>query len=1770
MKEGKVNANISEVGLHPKYAIKCEIERRYEPDLKTKMTQKNYGSENSFEHFVRNYQNLADEMAHVLSPGYSVNTSMRSENVDQESRGQPSTINEEQEPLNDQNSLPSSTHPSTFSTQASQQSTTTTGLRRGRRPDTPRGNNTHVVWTSGHQFQFPPPPINQYYPDCRSRTDQRYPPQVNQPLPRYVPYECNYQQYPNQPYPGLQQPQTTPDSHHQVPQQQQYAPPPTRSHEEIHTQQQNTQSHQQRLSNVTPAASANSSATANNNTFNAENLLTMIINDNQRRDQMMAELIRSLGTNTRDTNYNVLPDLSKSIATYDGTGGAVVAREWLRTLSAMKIRQHWTEDIALETASMNLTGGARDWYRMQGDEITTFDQFVAAFKNTFLFTESAGVIWNDMQKRIQGKDEDVTTYFFSKAKKCERLNLSFADTKEQILIGLRAKDLYETMSAKEHADLTHLYHSIMQDTSTREQRMQRIKSQTDRTGTSSTGSTSKSRATGATPGAQGSKELGTQGARDTRPPSSKTTRNLPSFNEEGEPKCYNCNSYGHVSKDCPSPAKPRHCRSCDKRHLPGDCGKVTTTINLVNTKGENSINKYLKRVKLGEVELTGLIDPGSAACTVKATVVLCHGWEMEKDLLTLQSFGPKEYQVSSPGVVTQNITIEGVQVERIPLRVVPDDSQATDVLIGRPFTDHPLINYHKVGEHLTFELVNTVLPIECICNDPEIQTQRVAKEVHIPPNLISLVQVISGNTERTLPVINTNDKPITLPVGKLLSRGKITAPPGPKAKDLWEPVIKEELNLGNDMPDDVGEELVNVLNQYRDTIAKNIHEIGCTDLVTMDIKEVPGSLPVSRRPYKTNDRERESIRTIVKEWKEAGIVTETNSPYASPILLVKKKTGEDRGVVDFRPLNLQTERIQFPLPELDEHLRQIGDAEKFITLDLAHGYLQVPLVPEARAKTAFITPDETGEFTRMVFGLMNAPFYFSKVMQLALGDLRDKVAMFYLDDILIPGKSWQDLSERLKLVLEALRRAKLTINLKKSFFMVDEVEYLGNTISKVGIQPGRRKAEAVSHYPVPNDKHEVRRFHGLASFFRKFIPSFAQVAEPLTRLLKKDAIFVWSDEQQRAYEKLRELITARPILKPYISSRPTELHTDASATGLGAMLMQRDDHNDLRLVYAISRRTTEPERHYHSSKMELLAIVWAVSRLRPILINVAFKIISDCQALIYLNSMKMRNAQVARWYATLNEFEYDIEHRPGTKMNHVDALSRAPVGLAEDESIAEERLLGIFSITDEVSEILLYQHSDEELRRKAEILKKAEKERTKYENGEVQDYELDQGILYKKRGEKLLFVIPKPMRKGLVVRYHDLQSHQGLERTLTKMGEFYYFPGMKRYVRQHIQSCIDCLVTKSRPGRQPGQLHPIPPGNRPFATVHIDHVGPYVSSSRKNKYVLVIVDNLTKFCVLKAVRDTKVSNVLKMMDEFVLTYGAPERIISDRGTCFTAHKFGEFCDQHGIRHVLNSPRHPRANGQVERLNATLTPAIQTNLQHEDGRDWDTRIRQIQRDLNESISKTTGKSPFQILYGYIPRHDEGMKRLLSHPSTNNYQLPQTIQDEVRRVITKEQERYKERHDRNRLKGVKYDVGEIIYIKKPPDLTGESTKLQIKTRGPLIITKVMDGDTYRVADLNPDKQGRRYAATAHVSQMKVWKPHHCDAESETELEQKETPTEDEEIPTDEEVVEEMTVPSKPDKEAQHLSDEENASKENQVQERPRRGSRRVRHPPQRLGY
>ncbi|KAK8768371.1 hypothetical protein V5799_015163 [Amblyomma americanum] len=392
--------------------------------------------------------------------------------------------------------------------------------------------------------------------------------------------------------------------------------------------------------------------------------------------------------------------------------------------------------------------------------------------------------------------------------------------------------------------------------------------------------------------------------------------------------------------------------------------------------------------------------------------------------------------------------------------------------------------------------------------------------------------------------------------------------------------------------------------------------------------------------------------------------------------------------------------------------------------------------------------------------------------------------------------------------------------------------------------------------------------------------------------------------------------------------------------------------------------------------------------------------------------------------------------------------------------------------------------------------------RTAEERALAQNFVLKEGRLFRETEangkKKLLYVMPKSMRKSLCVKFHDLEGHFGLDRTIAKISETYWFPGMRRYVREHIRRCFECLICKVPSGKEKGLLHPIPPGRRPFETIHADHLGPFVRSKKGNKYILVVIDNLTKYVRLFPSRDTSAKSVIKSCEDFTFSHGLPERIITDRGTCFTSKAFEEFCKARGIQHVLNSTRHPRANGQVERVNRTLVPTIMTTIDGNDQREWDIRLKGVEAFLNTSYNKSTGRTPFEVLYGYNPKFHDGALREIAETEDNvAWTNPEQLNAEVRTRILDSQAKYKKRFDMRHCSGDTLKAGDVVVMRCTPEHTGEPTKTQPRYKGPLVVTEVKPNDTYGVAALKGTRS-RHYATTAHISSLKTWSTSNKDVE------------------------------------------------------------------------
>ncbi|UYV70119.1 hypothetical protein LAZ67_7001862 [Cordylochernes scorpioides] len=848
-------------------------------------------------------------------------------------------------------------------------------------------------------------------------------------------------------------------------------------------------------------------------------------------------------------------------------------------------------------------------------------------------------------------------------------------------------------------------------------------------------------------------------------------------NDKGEPKCFNCNQFGHIARDCPAPRTTLTCRGCGQTgHKERNCTRPKEGLKVANLEVEGletvPPDVYLKDVKIDNKEtVKAMIDTGSSSCLMRESVARRISVDIEPDSTSLYGIGNQTAPAArTVGKTTVDLEIDGIVGREITVFIVNDDAQPYDLLIGRTWTDLPYVSFARIGKDLhigySSEFPFTNLQEEIKSRRIELRatetvqlesdsinfTSAITDEVKDGYVLFtgvddacvdSLLEVVDGKT--TVPIIsagkgklrvrknqcvgrvellNLDDIVVNLDVAEDSFQTKNEEKrEGQDQMKRKRPILPEDINVNHSLTSKERQEILDVVNEYRDCFALGMEELGCTDVTKMDIKEVDGSKPVCLRPYKTTASEREAIREIVREWKDNGIVTETRSPYASPVLLVRKKTGDHRLVVDYRRLNIQTVKDKFPLPRIDDLLEGLRNAKFFTTLDLAHGYLQIPLTDKAKLKTAFITPDDTGQFERMIFGLANAPAEFQRLMHTVLGPLLNKKAFCYLDDVIIPAKDWREMIERLREVLERIRSAKLTLKPSKCEFGRREVEFLGYVISTGGLKPGPRKIKAIEEFPEPKNVHDIRRFLGLTNFFRRFVKDFARKAEPLSRLTKKGSQFEWKEEQRRSFGGLRKDLVEYPVLAHYNPELKTEVHCDASAEGLAGMVLQMDEDGKWRLVYCVSKKTTEAEKMYHSSKLELMAIVWTLDRLRQFLVGIKFTVVTDCQALVYMNAKKTTNPQIARWYNLIQEYDFEIRHKPGEKMAHVDGMSRAPVDDPRDtmEEIVENNLEVCLTITLE-EQILMIQHSDPELRDLIQIFRKDPCDRTVGEQNRINDY----------------------------------------------------------------------------------------------------------------------------------------------------------------------------------------------------------------------------------------------------------------------------------------------------------------------------------------------------------------------------------------------------------------------------------------------------------------
>ena len=359
------------------------------------------------------------------------------------------------------------------------------------------------------------------------------------------------------------------------------------------------------------------------------------------------------------------------------------------------------------------------------------------------------------------------------------------------------------------------------------------------------------------------------------------------------------------------------------------------------------------------------------------------------------------------------------------------------------------------------------------------------------------------------------------------------------------------------------EELLGLLIKYQDVFAKSDTDLGRTSEIKHKI-DTGSAKPIRQKPRRIPIHMQDEVNKIMEGMLEQGIIEPSSSPWQSPVVLVRKADNTLRFCVDYRKVNEVTTKDSYNIPNITESLDYLSGAKYYCSLDLASGYWQVEMSSDDKEKTAFATPYHgLYQFNVMPFGLCNAPGTFERLMENVLAGLQFKTLLIYLDDIIIPCKTFKEGLEHLATVFSRFKTAGLKLKPRKCHLFQKEVKYLGHKVSENGIQTDPEKIEAVKAWPTPTNVHEVRSFIGLCSYYRKFIKSFSEVAEPLHRLTRKNQTFTWSRECEAAFTLLKEKLTTSPILAYPSVDKSFILDTDASDTAMGAVLSQRFEEGDV-------------------------------------------------------------------------------------------------------------------------------------------------------------------------------------------------------------------------------------------------------------------------------------------------------------------------------------------------------------------------------------------------------------------------------------------------------------------------------------------------------------------------------------------------------------------------------------------------------------------------------
>ena len=903
-------------------------------------------------------------------------------------------------------------------------------------------------------------------------------------------------------------------------------------------------------------------------------------------------------------------------------------------------------------------------------------------------------------------------------------------------------------------------------------------------------------------------------------------------------------------------------------------------------------------------------------------------------------------------------------------------------------------------------------------------------------------------------------------------------------------------------------------------------------------------MPRSRPMRRWSIGELEECRKQVNHLLDMGWIRPSTASHAASIVFARKADGTWRFCQDFRGLNAITARSVEPLPHVDQLVDETHGARFFTKLDLASAYHQFRIAEADQYKTSFRVPGGQYEFKVGAFGLHGMSSLLMRYMHRIfgrpvgpLGTGRDEAGaplpsmlgsfvQVYMDDVLVFSRTKEEHLAHVRQVLTILRQHRLFAKASKCEFCRPSVAFLGHVISAAGVSMDPRKVSAIAELAQPASFTDVRRFIGLANYYRRFIDRFSEIAAPLTALGSPRASFHWGPAEQHSFDALKRALTSAPVLRVWDRHRKTVLTTDASELAVSAILSQPDDAGNLLPVAFESRKLTVAERAYPPHMLELLAVVHALRTFRHYLLPQGgprpagethdFELHTDNQSIVWLQGQRTVSHHQARWLNTLAEFNFKVVHVPGSR-NRADPLSRKrfPDGTApaastgySDPGCDQELFAALaaappaftpvtnsadpggachFLAPEFVAELCSLLSADAFF---GPIMVGA-----LASPGVVVDasgaplpdpdarsrrraYIARAGLLYRKgslhRGDRLCVPAGGLVRLRVLRELHDcpLGGHFGRDKTMALVRRTVWWPNLEADVLAFLKSCPVCQRVKADHGGPKGLFFPLPVPARRGGTIGIDFVELPPSADGRD-FLQVQMDLLTGRVWLVATRKTATAE--DVARDFVASVfrdvGVPDCIVSDRDTRLTGKFWPALQAALGSTLLYGSPWHHNTNAKVERVNGVIADVLRSlvNARHDD---WPSLLPLVEFAINDSLSALgTGFTPFYADRGQHPR------RPLTPPPGDSAE-PCTgadvaswmaqITSEVRSLLQESQARRKAAEDRRR-RDVQFIPGDEVLLEaahvSSPTLI--RSKLAERWLGPFTITAVTAPNTYRLA-------------------------------------------------------------------------------------------------------